>query len=156
MAVGNNSMRRSSNPKKFLSAEESQRLAAAIDHAENQTSGEIKVVILRHCWTDIRAKAARLFEKLNLNKTKQRNCVMIMLVLSNREFLIFGDQGIHEKVGQGFWDDVRDVMSRKFAEDKFGEGLCEGVTTIGEKLARFFPRQQNDRNEIPDEVAYEE
>ena len=59
-------MKRSANPKKFLTPEESQRLAAAIEEAENQTSGEIKVVLARHCWTDIRAKASHLFKKFNL------------------------------------------------------------------------------------------
>ena len=112
-------MKRSTNPKDFLTPEESRRLAAAIARAEKQTSGEIKVVLVRHCWTDIRARAARTFKKLNLDKTAARNCVMIMLVLTNREFLIYGDEGIHEKVGQDFWNDVRDLMLDKFKDDKY-------------------------------------
>jgi uncharacterized membrane protein len=149
-------MKRPHSPKQFLNSAESQQLATAIEHAEKRTSGEIKVVLVRHCWADIRDKAARMFKKLNLDKTERRNCVMIMLVLTNREFLIYGDQGIHEKVGQEFWDDVRDLMCDKFREDKFGEGLCEGVREIGKKLAHFFPYQTVDKNEISDEVAYEE
>jgi uncharacterized membrane protein len=149
-------MKRSLNPKTFLSAAESQELAVATAHAEDQTSAEIKVVLVRHCWADIHAKAARIFKKLNLDKTEQRNCAMVMLVLANREFLIYGDQGIHEKVGQKFWDDVRDSMLGKFKEDNFGEGLCEGVRRVGEKLAQFFPHQAGDKNEIPDDVAHEE
>ncbi|MBI4833120.1 MAG: TPM domain-containing protein [Candidatus Lindowbacteria bacterium] len=144
------------DPKKFLSPAESQQLATAVEQAENRTSGEVKVVLVRHCWTDIRSKASRIFNKLNLDKTQQRNCVMILLVLTNREFLIYGDQGIHEKVGQDFWDDTRDRMLRKFEEDKFGEGLCEGVQRIGEKLAHFFPYQVGDKNEISDDIAHEE
>lgn len=149
-------MKRSANPKKFLTPEESQQLATAIEQAEKQTSGEIKVVLVRHCWTDIHAKASRMFKKFNLDKTEQRNCVMIMLVLTNREFLIYGDQGIHEKVGQDFWDDVRDLMRTRFKEDEFGEGLCEGINRIAEKLAAFFPYEAGDKDEISDEVAYEE
>lgn len=149
-------MKRSTDPKKFLTLEESQQLAAAIEEAERQTSGEIKVLLVRHCWDDIRAKAARMFRKLNLEDTEQRNCVLVMLVLANREFLIHGDQGIHEKVGQEFWDDARNLMRASFAQGKFGEGLCEGVRRIGEKLAEFFPCQADDKDEISDEVAHEE
>ena len=149
-------VKRSTNPATFLTTDESRQLAAAIEHAEKQTSGEIKVVLVRHCWTDIHAKAAAIFMKHNLHKTEQRNCVLVMLVLTNREFLIHGDQGIHEKVGQEFWDDVRDLMSTRFAESKFGEGLSEGVRRIGEKLAQFFPRSMDDKDEISDEIVFEE
>ena len=152
----NGPVKRAANPAKFLTSEESRQLAAAIEHAEKQTSGEIKVVLVRHCWTDIHAKAAAVFMKHNLHKTELRNCVLVMLVLTNREFIIHGDQGIHEKVGQEFWDDVRDVMRARFAEDKFGEGLSEGVRRIGEKLAQFFPRGADDKDEISDEIAFEE
>jgi uncharacterized membrane protein len=149
-------MNRSSNPKTFLTAEETQQLDSAVRQAEKQTSGEIKVVLTRHCWADLRAKAAQVFKKHGLDKTERRNCAMIMMVLANREFLIYGDEGIHEKVGQDFWDDVRDTMLDKFKEGEFGEGLCVGVQRIGEKLAQFFPYRADDKDEISDDVAFED
>jgi uncharacterized membrane protein len=150
------SVKRSTNPATFLTPEESQQLASAIEYAEKQTSGEIKVVLVRHCWVDISAKAATVFMKHNLHKTEQRNCVLVMLVLANREFIIHGDEGIHEKVGQQFWNDVRDLMLASFREGNFGEGLSEGVRRIGEKLAEFFPRRADDKDEISDEIAFED
>lgn len=149
-------MSRSANPVRFLSAEESAAVVAAVAEAERRTSAEIKVAIVRHCWDRIHIKAARIFRKLGLHKTAQRNCVLILLVTTNREFLIYGDQGIHERVGQGFWDDVRNAMENKFREDRFGEGLVEGIRRIGDKLAAHFPRGREDRNEISDEVAHED
>lgn len=149
-------VRRPTNPKKFLTPEESRQLAAAIVEAERKTSAEIKVVLVRHCWTDIHVKAANQFRKLRLDKTEQRNCVMFLLVLTNREFLIYGDQGIHEKVGQNFWDDMRDLMRERFEEERFGDGLAEAVGRVGEKLAMFFPRLAGDKDEVSDEVVYEE
>ncbi len=149
-------MKRSTNPAKFLTAAETQQLEAAIERAERITSAEIKVTLVRHCWSNIEAKAARLFRKLNLDKTKQRNCVMIMLVLTNREFLIHGDEGIHERVGQNFWDGVRDLMLSRFTEDRFGDGLAAGVNMIGESLAKYYPYHAGDKNEISDEVAYQD
>jgi uncharacterized membrane protein len=149
-------MKRSGNPKNFLTEDESAPLAEAVQQAEGRTSAEIKVVIVRHCWGDIRDKALATFRKLALDDTRDRNCVMIMLVLANREFLIYGDTGIHEKVGQDFWDEVRDEMAARFREGEFGEGLRSGVLRAGEKLAEHFPRREDDRDEISDEVAYEE
>jgi uncharacterized membrane protein len=149
-------MDRSSNPNTFLTSKETQLLDSAVKQAEKQTSGEIKVVLVRHCWTNIHAKAAQVFKKHGLDKTELRNCAMIMVVLANREFLIYGDEGIHEKVGQDFWDDVRDAMLAKFKQGEFGEGLCVGVQRIGEKLAQHFPFQADDKDEISDDIVVED
>lgn len=149
-------MNRSSDPKRFLTEDESERAANAIKEAEGQTSAEIKLVVARHCWTDIKSKAANIFKKFGLDKTKQRNCVLILVVTTNREFLIYGDQGIHEKVGQDFWEDTSNLMMNKFKAGAFGDGICEGIKLIGEKLAYYFPYQAGDKNEISDEVTYED
>ncbi|RJP18142.1 MAG: TPM domain-containing protein [Candidatus Abyssobacteria bacterium SURF_5] len=149
-------MRRSTNPSKFLTPAESRQVTAAVEQAEKFTSGEIKVTLARHCWISIESKASRLFNKLNLDRTRHRNCVMILLVLTNHEFHIHGDQGIHERVGQEFWDDVRDRMSVCFKEDRFGDGLAEGVRLIGEKLAQFFPPLADDTDEISNHIAHHE
>ena len=149
-------MPRSTNPERFFWQQEKTSIDAAIKQAESRTSAEIKLVVARHCWADLKTRAAAIFRKLGLDKTAERNCVLILLILTNREFLIYGDQGIHEKVGQSFWDDVRDLMTNRFRNDEFSEGLCEGVAMIGEKLARHFPRRPDDKNEISDEVVYED
>jgi uncharacterized membrane protein len=148
-------MKRSADPRKFLTPEEARRVTEAVAAAERRTSAEIKVMIVRHCWDDIRRKAAAVFRRSGLELTARRNCAMILLVTTNREFLIHGDRGIHEKVGQGFWDGARDAMAERFRAGDFGAGLVEGVRRIGGKLAEHFPRAADDRNEIPDGVGYE-
>jgi uncharacterized membrane protein len=147
-------MRRSTNPKKFLSETESGKVDSAIKDAERRTSAEIKLVIARHCWGNIRTKASRIFKKLGLDKTEERNCVLILFVVTNREFLVYGDQGIHEKVGQGFWDDIRDKMEAAFKQDEFADGISQGVRLIGQKLSQYFPHQRTDMDEISDEIVY--
>ena len=148
-------MSRSTNPKHFLNSEEEQLIATAIAKAESRTAAEIKLVIARHCWGNIRDKARRIFYKHGLHNTAQRNAVLILLILTNRELLIFGDKGITEKVGVDFWVEARDAMFREFRDDKMGEGIRDGIRIIGDKLASFFPHQSDDVNEIPDGVGYE-
>ena len=147
---------RSGNPEEFLTPEEKIMVKNAVQAAEKGTSAEIKLVIVRHCWGAPEEKAAHLFIKNELHKTEDRNCVMIMLVLANREFVIFGDVGIDEKVGQNFWDETRDVMVEFFKQNKFGEGLAEGIKNIGEKLQYYFPYKKDDVNEVSDEISYED
>ena len=146
---------RPNSPKKFLAKQELTRITAKIAGAEQMTSAEIKVVILRQCWTDLRNKARKIFKKHKLDKTAARNCVLIVLVTTNREFLIYGDEGIHEKVGQHFWDEVRNAMIEKFKENEFGEGFCVGIHLVGQKLAPLFPYREGDVDEISNEVVFE-
>ena len=149
-------MSRSTKPEEFLEQREKEMIDVAIAAAEKGTSAEIKLVLVEHSWGSPEEKAANLFIKNNLHKTEERNCVMIMLVLTNREFVIFGDVGIDRKVGQEFWDSTRDLMVSYFKNDEFGKGLAEGIKNIGEKLQEFFPYQSDDKDEVSNEVAYED
>jgi uncharacterized membrane protein len=149
-------MKRRTHPSAFFSSGEQNQISRAIEQAEKATSAEIKLIVLRHCWLDIKRKAAELFKKQGLDKTQQRNAVMILLVTTNHEFLIYGDEGIHQKVGQSFWNDVKDAMAAHFDRDEFGTGLQVGIERIGEKLHTYFPSQLDDKNEIGDEISYEE
>ncbi len=149
-------MGRSNDPARFLEPGEKEQAEAAIQAAEQQTSAEIKLMIVRHCWGSIEQKCTSLFARHGLHKTAERNCVMVLLATTNREFCIFGDEGIHAKVGQTFWDDVRDVMAAEFGEGRFGTGLAAGIERIGEKLAEHFPHRTDDVDEISNEVGYDE
>jgi uncharacterized membrane protein len=147
-------MARSTNPGKFLCKAETSAVNAAIKQAERRSSAEVKVVLARHCWGDIKAKAHRIFRDWGLDRTAQRNCVLLLFVVANREFLIYGDEGIHSQVGADFWNDVRDEMAEAFRRDECGAGIARGVQRIGEKLAQYFPWQRDDVDEIPDEIVY--
>ena len=147
-------MLRSTNPREFLTKAEAEAINSAINVAERSSSAELKLVLARHCWCDLKAKAHNIFSELDLDRTEQRNCILLMLVVSNREFLIYGDQGIHEKVGQDFWDDIRDDMVNAFVRDEFGEGLSTAIRQIGEKLALYFPFHQDDTDEVSNEIIY--
>lgn len=148
-------MGRSNQPALYLTMDEEAMVQRAIETAERNSSAEIKLILLRHCWGKLWDKAERLFKKNRLHETRQRNAVMILLVTSNREFLIYGDRGIHEIAGQGFWDEVRDRMLEAFRRDEMGQGLAMGIEAIGQKLAAHFPPVEEDENEIDDEVTYE-
>lgn len=139
-----------------LSAEAIDRIAKSVAAAELKTSAEIKVIVLRYCWTDLLRKGQELFEKHRLHLTQDRSAVMILMVTVNREFLIYGDKGIHERVDERTWRGIRDAMAEKFKSHDLVAGLCLGVDLAAEKLATFFPHSSTDVNEIPDEVIHEE
>lgn len=143
-------------PAELLTPDELKRVESAIATAERATTAEIRVVTLRWCWAPIHLRAIRLFHKLGLDRTREQNAVLIVLVRANREFMIYGDRGITSRVGPGYWFDVRDVMVGHFRRNRIADGLCEGVAMIGGKLAEHFRPLGANENELEDAVVQEE
>ena len=148
-------MRRRNNPKKFFSADEQKRILEAIEKAEDHTSGEIRLHLEGRCPTEEPLDHAKeLFFQLEMDKTAQRNGVLIYLATASHRFAILGDEGIHRVVPENFWEDVKELMVSHFREDDFGQGMVEGIARIGEKLHEFFPWQSDDANELPDDISF--
>ncbi|MBO6025772.1 MAG: TPM domain-containing protein [Bacteroidales bacterium] len=143
------------NAVNILNREEDRRVVEAIRQAELNTSGEIKVHIENRCRGDVEKRSLVVFRHLNLDKTKLRNGVLIYLSVKDHHFAILGDEGINNVVGEGFWNDVKDLMLSHFKEGRFAEGLEQGIMRCGEKLKTYFPYQSDDINEIPDDISYE-
>ena len=144
-----------SNAINILNHEEDRRVVEAIKQAELNTSGEIKVHIENHCHGNVEKRSLVVFNKLKLNKTQLRNGVLIYLAVRDHKFAILGDEGINKVVGDGFWNDVKDLMLSHFREGRFADGLVQGIMRCGEKLKVYFPYQNDDVNEIPDDISYE-
>jgi len=142
------------NPKEFLGRENETLIVKAIEKAEHQTSGEIRVHIESKCKVDVLDRAAWLFKKLKMHETKDRNGVLIYLSIVDHKFAVIGDAGINKVVPEGFWNDVKEMMIGQFSKGEFATGLINGIGMTGEHLKQYFPPQENDVNELPDDISY--
>jgi uncharacterized membrane protein len=132
------------------------QVVAAIRAAERVTSGEIRVSVAHFFWGDVEKTAEKAFRRLGMENTADRNGVLIFLVPSRKRFAILGDTGIHERVGQAFWDDVSACLSSHFRRGAFTEGLVEGVRLLGDRLATHFPSAgEADHDELPEDVDFQ-
>lgn len=138
----------------FLSPAGKRAVTDAIKEAELGTSGEIRIHIDDICKTDPMQKAKSVFRLLEMDKTAMHNGVLIYVACKSRVFAIVGDSGINEAVPEGFWNDVTEMMGREFSSGRFAEGLEEAVRMAGEKLKEYFPYQEGDINELPDEISF--
>jgi uncharacterized membrane protein len=135
--------------------DDQKQIVAAIQEAERQTSGEIKVHIEKNCPdADVMERAKVVFGTLGMHTTKDQNGVLFYLAYEDRKFAILGDKGIYEKVPQGFWESTREKMREHFRKHEFTEGLCEGILEAGSQLKKYFPYQSDDTNELPDDVSF--
>lgn len=124
----------------------------AIAAAELQTSGQIRISLAPHFWGDVRRTAERAFERMGMTATPHRNAVLFFVVPGRRRFVVLGDAGIHEKVGQDFWEHVTAAVSERFREGDMTGGLVHGIQTVGEQLRRFFPYEPGPGPGLPNSV----
>jgi uncharacterized membrane protein len=138
----------------FFSRKEKKKIMEAVQEAEKNTSGEIRVHLEYKTRGPVYGHAQKVFQKIGMTKTAQRNGVLIFLATHDKKFAVLGDVGINEKVSEGFWNDVAQIMQEHFKQDKFAEGISEAAVRIGEKLKAYFPYQANDKNELADGISY--
>lgn len=140
--------------KRFFTKEQKNEIKHAILKAELDTSGEIKVHIENNCDEDVLDRAAYWFKKLKMHKTELRNGVLFYLAIRSKKFAIIGDMGVNQTVPENFWDEVKELMSKKFDEGNFSEGLAEGIDKAGGLLKKHFPYHSDDINELSDEISF--
>ena len=144
-------------PKKKLLLPEQERLVAlAIEDAEKQTSGEIRVYMeSRNPLMSTLDRAANLFVEMGMQKTEKRNGVLIYLATKDREVAIVGDEGIHHIVGTAYWNLRIEEMIACFKNNQVAPGLVNCINLVGAVLSEKFPYVSgSDKNELSDEIHY--
>ena len=142
--------------KEFFSDAEKQQIIAAIQAAEKQTSGEIRVYVESRCrFVDPLDRAAEIFTGLKMEQTTARNGVLLYVALKDRQLALLGDKGIHEKVGSAFWNKEVQLILSQFNKANYAEGIAKVVGDIGEALRTHFPYdKEGDINELPDDIVF--
>jgi len=138
----------------FFTKEEGDRIVEAIRLAELRTSGEIRVHLEVGSGQKTIREAVKIFAKLGMKQTKDRNGVLFLLVPEKKEFSIYGDVGIHKIVPEGYWEDIVTHVEKQFRLGAFTDGVCEGIQMVGEKLKMHFPYKTGDENELPNQISY--
>ncbi len=137
-----------------FSKEEELIITKAVAEAENGTSGEIRVHIDRYCKSDPLLKAQNLFHHLKMDETELRNGVIIYISIDDKQVAIYGDKGINEKVETDFWDTTLSKMTEQFKHAKMVEGIAAGLKEAELRLKEYFPKSDNDTNELSNEISY--
>ena len=137
----------------FIRQLEHDRIVAAIKKAEAATSGQIRVFLQRGKFEDdALERAQKKFIQLGMQKTAERNAVLIFVAPRAQKFAVIGDEGVHEKCGEKFWQELVARMREHFLREDFTEALLEAVEATGALLAKHFPKTGDSTNELPDDV----
>ena len=138
----------------FLTEEEENEVVAAIQQAEKKTSGEIRVHIEKSSKGDIWKRAMEVFHLLKMDNTKEDNGVLIYVAIEDRNFVIYGDNGINKVVPKDFWETTKDEIVAEFKKGDFKQGLINGILKAGDELQKHFPWDENtDENQLSDKIS---
>ena len=139
-----------------FSTKEKELVVAAIQSAERSTNGEVRVYVESKCsFVNPLDRAIEIFGQLNMHTTAQRNAVLVYVAIKDRQLAVFGDEGIHQKVGNAFWNDAVKKMLQHFNSQNYAQGIANIVIEIGEALQHHFPYDAaTDINELPDDIVF--
>jgi uncharacterized membrane protein len=142
--------------KEFFTDEEKQSIVDTVRIAEQRTSGEVRVFVESHCrYVNAIDRAVEIFENLQMQRTELRNATLVYVAIKDRQLAVYGDEGIHQKVGNEYWANEVMKMINAFNRDNIAEGIRQCVLNIGEALAMHFPYDRGtDKNELPDDIVF--
>lgn len=141
------------HPKIFIDQLDETKIAAAIDRAERASAGEIRVCVSHRHRVDALAAAQKRFEQLGMDRTPQRNAVLIYFAPRAQTFALWGDTGVHEKCSREFWLALASRISPRLQAGQFSQAVEETVHDVGEMLGRHFPRGADGQNHLPNTMV---
>jgi uncharacterized membrane protein len=142
-------------PTEYFSPEEKNTILDAIKTAEHMTSGEVRVYIESRCkYVDPVDRAKEVFARLKMEATSHRNAVLLYVALKDRQLALWGDIGVHEKVGDGYWNEKVKTILHHFKKNNYAEGIAHIVREMGEMLSQYFPHLNGAKNELPDDIVF--
>jgi uncharacterized membrane protein len=142
--------------KEFFTDEEKQQLVEAIQKAEQRTSGEVRVFVESRCrFVNALDRAQEIFFRLKMNETELRNATLIYVAVKDKQAAVFGDEGIHQKVGKKYWEDEVMKMLLLFKKEQLADGICQAINDLGEALVFYFPyNRESAKIELHDEIIF--
>ena len=138
----------------FLTDQQMASLVEAIQTAEDHSTGEIRIHIDSNTTGNNAEIAFEVFRTLCKDKTAARNAVLFHVNFEQKYLTIIGDEGIHEKVNQTFWEIMHDKITTEFAKGNFHDGLKNAVLETGLELKKYFPITGENPNELPNEITF--
>lgn len=140
-----------------LSKEEQELVVAAIQKAESNTTGELRVFMEKHCaYVDAMERAKEVFLELGMAETERRNAVLVYMAYDDHQFAILGDEQIYIQAGgPTFWKHAAHIFQQHLRNGKMAAGFVACINELGTALATHFPYDPSVlRNELPDEIVF--
>ena len=98
--------------------------------------------------TETFQRAVEIFHRKGLHTCKDRNGILLIISLMERQAHLLADSGIDEKVAPGTWDVIIKNLVENIRSGRMTKGYKEALLACGLVLEEHFPHQSGDVNEL--------
>jgi len=123
----------------MLSKQAQSLLVNALQQAKLKTSATIHVHFCHRTKKAPVVAATQFFKHIKLDKSKNKNTVLIYILEQNRQFVIMGDIAADALLPKDFWTQCQVLLAGYFKKDQHSEGLEAVIKKISDALAPYFP-----------------
>ncbi|HZE95410.1 MAG TPA: hypothetical protein VE981_00125 [Planctomycetota bacterium] len=92
------------------------------------------------------------FDSLHVRSTSGATGVVIYVSLFERRVCVWADQAVSAKIPESEWKDATGILVRSLGAGTPRDGFVEAIRKLGDVLARHFPVQPKDVNELSNEL----
>lgn len=96
--------------------------------------------------------AHQAFDSLHAHKTAGGTGVVIYLSLFEHRVCVWSDRTISAKIPESEWKEITESLVKSLRDGKARDGMVDAIRRCGEVLAKQFPIQASDANELPNEL----
>ena len=100
----------------------------------------------------VRRRAIMLFKSAAERRTEGRTGILIYLSMGEHRAEMVGDEAITAVTTPETWGEAMAALITELKAGRPADGIIAAIGMIGEVLAKHFPRDVADRNEIPDKL----
>jgi putative membrane protein len=93
------------------------------------------------------------FTEHGLHYTRDHTGILILVSLLEHRVEVLADRGINEKVPPETWNEIVSTITTGLKSRRACEAFCKAVQRCGDILATHFPRQSDDRDELPNKLV---
>jgi uncharacterized membrane protein len=127
------------DPDDFHKQLDQHRLTGALHDAERATAGKIFVYVSHRHIEHALVAARERFGRLGLHLHDHRASVLIYIAPRSHKFAILGDQAIHEKCGEDYWNQLAEQLSADLKKGDLTAALLNAIASLKATMAEHFP-----------------
>jgi putative membrane protein len=101
----------------------------------------------------VHSLALASFTQHGLHYTRDHTGILILVSLLEHRVEVLADRGINAKVESGAWQEISTILVNGLKSNQACAAFCQAIARSGEILATHFPRQHDDKDELPDSLV---
>lgn len=133
-----------------LTGPDRQRISQAIQAAERGHRGEIVVHIEPRSFGDPLKRAAKLYAKLGVDKTREHTGVLLYLATAQRAAAVWAGTGVEAGADVATWKPVFDALAAGRDATDPTATICDAIAALGRVLAVRCAGPDRHGNELAD------